>query len=160
MNIVDHLVRGVPIERFMFMATNKLFGFGGDANRKSDWSVRLPVYIEGQPGYIETFIVEGSTPLLIGRPILQALNIKIDYNQNKISVQYGEWKDTTMGEKGEYLLQLDHGLEDDPMVLSTPRCELSSSHIRQLLVDDAFDALDALVGPKVAEAYMQSFATL
>ena len=115
MNIVDHLVmRGVPIERFMFMATNKLFGFGGDANRKSDWSVRLPVYIEGQPGYIETFIVEGSTPLLIGRPILQALNIKIDYHQNKISVQDGEWKDTTMGEKGEYLLQLDHGLEDDP----------------------------------------------
>ena len=55
---------------------------------------------------------------------------------------------------------VDQGLEDDPMVLSTPRCELSSSHIRQLLVDDAFDALDALVGPKVAEAYMQSFATL
>ena len=55
---------------------------------------------------------------------------------------------------------VDHGLEDDPMVLSTPRCELSSSHIRQLLVDGAFDALDALVGPKVAEAYMQSFATL
>ena len=115
MNIIDHLVlRGVPIERFMFMATNKLFGFGGDANRKSDWSVRLPVYIEGQAGYIETFIVEGSTPLLIGRPILQALNIKIDYNQNKISVQDGEWKDTTMGEKGEYLLQFDHGLEVDP----------------------------------------------
>ena len=53
----------------------------------------------------------------------------------------------------------DHGLEDDPWVLSTPRYQqLSSSQIRQLLGDP--DALDALVGPTVAEAYMQSVETL
>ena len=115
MKIMDHMVaRGVPVERFLFAATNKLFGFGGDANRQADWSVRLPVYIEGRAGYIETFIVEGSTPLLIGRPILQALNIKIDYNQNKVSIQDGDWQDATMGEKGEYLLCLDHGVGEDP----------------------------------------------
>eukprot|EP00435_Cladocopium_sp_Y103_P067059 s369_g29.t1 len=115
MKIIDHMKsRGVPVERFLFAATNKLFGFGGDANRQADWSVRLPVYIEGQAGYIETFIVEGNTPLLIGRPILQALNIKIDYNLNKVSIQDGDWKDATMGEKGEYLLCLDDGVGDDP----------------------------------------------
>eukprot|EP00435_Cladocopium_sp_Y103_P032566 s1782_g8.t1 len=115
MKIIDHMkARNVPVERFLFAATNKLFGFGGDANRQADWSVRLPVYIEGQAGYIETFIVEGNTPLLIGRPILQALNIKIDYNLNKVSIQDGDWKDATMGEKGEYLLCLDDGVEGDP----------------------------------------------
>ena len=116
MSIIDHMTaRGVPLERFLFAATNKVFGFGGDANRHADWSVRLPVYIEGQAGYVETFIVEGSTPLLIGRPILQALNIKIDYNSNKISIRDGEWKDAEMGEKGEYLLCLDNGVADDPL---------------------------------------------
>ena len=60
-----------------------MFGFGGDANRHADWSVKLPVYIEGQAGYIETFIVEGNTPLLIGRPILQALNIRSTTAPNK-----------------------------------------------------------------------------
>lgn len=116
MSIIDHMTaRGVPLERFLFAATNKVFGFGGDANRHADWSVRLPVYIEGQAGYVETFIMEGSTPLLIGRPILQALNIKIDYNSNKISIRDGEWKDAEMGEKGEYLLCLDNGVADDPL---------------------------------------------
>ena len=116
MRIIDHMKeRGVPVERFLFAATNKVFGFGGDANRHADWSVRLPVYIEGQAGYIETFIVEGNTPLLIGRPILQALNIKIDYNSNQVSIQDGEWKAADMGEKGEYLLCLDNGVADDPL---------------------------------------------
>ena len=116
MKTIHHMkARGVPVGRFLFASTNKLFGFGDDASRQADWSVRLPVYIEGTAGYIETFfIVEGSTPLLIGRPILQALNIKIDYNLNKDSIQDGEWKDTTMGEKGEYRLCLDHGVGDDP----------------------------------------------
>ena len=97
MRIIDHMkARGVPVERFLFAATNKVFGFGGDANRHADWSVRLPVYIEGQAGYIETFIVEGNTPLLIGRPILQALNIKIDYSSNQVSIQDGDWEALTM----------------------------------------------------------------
>eukprot|EP00435_Cladocopium_sp_Y103_P007119 s2224_g2.t1 len=114
MRIIDHMkLRGVLVDRFLFAATNKVFGFGGDANRQAHWSVRLPVYIDGKAGYIETFIVEGNTPLLIGRPILQALNIKIDYNLNKISIQDGEWQDADMGQKGEYLLCLDNGVADD-----------------------------------------------
>ena len=53
-----------------------------------------------------------------------------------------------------------HGLEDDPMVLATPRkFHLSSTQIRRLLVEEPH-ALDALVGTKLARAYMQSFAKL
>ena len=59
----------------------------------------------------------------------------------------------------------DHGLEDDPWVLSTPRSKLSSTGIRKLLAlgdgdGESADELNALVGPKVARVYMQSFATL
>ena len=115
MNIIDHMKdKGVSPDRFLFASTNKLFGFGGDANRQADWSVRLPVYIQGRHGYLECFIVEGNTPLLIGRPILKALNIKVDYQNNKISIGDGPWKEATLGERGEYMLRLDDGVQDDP----------------------------------------------
>ena len=114
MRIVDYMVgRGVSIDRFLFMPTSKTFGFGGDASRQADWSVRLPCYIGGRTGYMECFVVEGGTPLLVGRPILQALKLKMDYDTNTMSVNGGPWTPVTKGEKGEFLIQLDDGLEND-----------------------------------------------
>jgi len=70
MKVADFMrQRGVLPSRYLFMATNKTFGFGGDASRQADWSVRLPVYINGKSGYMECFVVDGSTRLLVGRPI-------------------------------------------------------------------------------------------
>ena len=44
MKVADFMrQRGVLPSRYLFMATNKTFGFGGDASRQADWSVRLPV---------------------------------------------------------------------------------------------------------------------
>ena len=42
---IDHMQhRGVAVDRYLFMATDKMFGFGGDTSRRADWSVRLPVH--------------------------------------------------------------------------------------------------------------------
>ena len=42
MHVVDYMkYRGVRPDRFLFMATNKTFSFGGDTSRQADWSVRL-----------------------------------------------------------------------------------------------------------------------
>ena len=114
MRIVDFMCgRGISSDRFLFMPTNKTCGFGGDASRQADWSVRLPVYIGGKTGYMEWFVVEGNTPLLVGRPILQALKLKMDYDTNRMSIGDGPWTPVTQGEKGEFLLNLDDGLEND-----------------------------------------------
>ena len=86
------------------MATNKTFGFGGDASRHSDWTVRLPVYIHNKCGYMEFSIVEGSTPLLVGRPFLQALKVQMNYKDNLMSIQDGPWTEVPIGERGGYLL--------------------------------------------------------
>ena len=77
---------GLSPSRYLFMATNKTFGFGGDASRQADWSVRLPVYIHNKRGYMEFSIVEGSTPLLVGRPFLQALKVQMNYKDNLVLV--------------------------------------------------------------------------
>ena len=95
---------------FMFLATNKVFGFGGDARRQSDWSCRLPVWIEGKHGFMECFVVAGNTPLLVGRPLLKALEVQMNYTTTQFSVLGSPWKDVTIGDKGEYLLRLDDGI--------------------------------------------------
>ncbi|CAJ1428371.1 unnamed protein product [Effrenium voratum] len=59
-----------------------------------------PVFMAGYKGRIQTFIVEGGTPLLIGRPVLEALKVKIDYDKQSCRPT------------GEYLLRLDDGIED------------------------------------------------
>ena len=81
MNIIEYMYgKGVPLERYTFHPTTKLFGFGGDGMRKAEWTVRLPVYVNGASGLIECFLVGGSTPLLVGRPILKALKVKVDWD--------------------------------------------------------------------------------
>ena len=135
MRIVDYLKhKGVSPDNFKLLATNKTFGFGGDASRQADWSCRLPAWIDGKRGFMECFIVEGSTPLLIGRPILQALKIQMDYNDNKMSVQGGPWMAVPLGEKGEYLLRLDDGL---PLQESLTESEVSFDFI----TDDSWKAV-------------------
>ena len=99
--------RGVLPHRYLFMPTNKTFVFIGDA-------LRLPVYLNGKSGYMECFVVNGSIPLLIGRTILQALNVQMDYRDGKMSIKDGPWFDVPLGERGEYLLKLDDGVEQDP----------------------------------------------
>ena len=94
MHVVDYMkYRGVSPDRFLFMPTNKTFSFGGDASRQADWSVRLPVYINGKSGYMECFVVDGSTPLLVGRPILQALNVEMNFKDGEMSIKDSPWFD-------------------------------------------------------------------
>ena len=81
------------------MPTNKTFGFGGDASRQADWSVKLPVYISGKSGYMETSVEGGSTPLLVGRPILQALNVQMNFNDGMMSIKDGPWFEVPLGAK-------------------------------------------------------------
>ena len=115
MNIIEYMYgKGVPLERYTFHPTTKLFGFGGDAMRKAEWTVRLPVYVNGASGLIECFLVGGSTPLLVGRPILKALKVKVDWDQDLIKYGDADWLPAVKGERGEYLLRLDDGVEADP----------------------------------------------
>ena len=108
MQIIECMhVCDVPLERYTFPPTTKTFGFGGDAMRKAEWTVKLPVYVNGKSGLVECFLVDGSTPLLIGRPILKALKVRVDWNKDMISYDEEDWKPAVKGERGEYLLRLD-----------------------------------------------------
>ena len=55
-------------------------------------------------------MVDGSTPLLVGRPLLKALEVQMNYTTSQFSVLGSPWKDVTIGDKGEHLLRLDDGI--------------------------------------------------
>ena len=88
--------------------------FGGDAMRHAEWTVKLPIYVNGRSGLVECFVVDGSTPMLVGRPILKALKIKVDWENDWYSFDNGPWQPATLGQKGEFLIKFDDGVTADP----------------------------------------------
>ena len=114
MGYIQHICSlGVPLDHFRFRPTDKTFHFGGDTEAHSSWSVHMPTFINGIPGRIQCFIVEGNTPMLLGRPILKALNIKVDYTTDTFSTDGITWQKIPLGSRQEHLLQLDD-LQDTP----------------------------------------------
>ena len=69
--------------------------------------------IGGQHGRAQVFLVKGETPLLCGRPIIEALGIVLDFANKKIRLQDGPWTSATLGYHGEYLLPLWEPVDDD-----------------------------------------------
>ena len=59
--------------------------------------VRPPVFIREICGRLQAFIVEGDTPLFVGRPILKALQVKTDFERDLCSVLGSEYTTALMG---------------------------------------------------------------
>ncbi|CAK9074702.1 Copia protein, partial [Durusdinium trenchii] len=77
---------------FQFRPTVKTLQFGGDRSLDSQWTVHLPICVNGILGRAQTFIVPGSTPLLIGRPILKAIGIQLNFMEDTMKVRDGSWQ--------------------------------------------------------------------
>ncbi|CAE7901478.1 GIP [Symbiodinium sp. KB8] len=107
--------KGVHPDAFLFARTHKTFLFGGDNRSLADWCLHLPVWVGGVRGRIQCFLVPGEMPILVGRPILKALKVKMDYDHDKVSITGEPWTEALVGPKGEYLLALDDGLSPDTM---------------------------------------------
>ena len=127
MDYVDYLIqKGIKVDALQFRLCDKTFHFGGDRELHSEWSVHLPVWIANKYGRLQCFIVEGNTPMLLGRPILKALKVKVNYDDDTYSVDGSPWAPVPTGDKKEHLIQLDFGL--DPKNLETePQFDLMTT---------------------------------
>lgn len=60
------------------------FRFGNGAVEKSMIAVKLPVGVAGKFGLIDAAVISGCAPLLIGRPTLEKLRAKIDFDEGML----------------------------------------------------------------------------
>ncbi|CAK9032272.1 Copia protein, partial [Durusdinium trenchii] len=112
MQYIEHFSQHhIGPDDFQFRPTVKTLQFGGDRSLDSQWTVHLPICVNGILGRAQTFIVPGSTPLLIGRPILKAIGIQLNFMEDTMKVRDGSWQAIIMGPRNEHLLRLDDGLE-------------------------------------------------
>ena len=102
--------RGFPVHLIHMTQGRRRFQFGGDAASWSNWSAHLPVFVDGRYGTIQLFLLPGNTPMLCGRPIIEALGMTMDFAMKRVRIGSSGWTDATIGRQGEYLLSLtsDH----------------------------------------------------
>ena len=97
---------GFPLHLLEFHRVRRKFHLGGDGESWSNWSIRLPMFIKGQFGKVQVFLLRGETPMLCGRPIIEALGIDIGFAKRRYRFDEGHWQDALLGLHGEYLLPL------------------------------------------------------
>ena len=111
---VEHLRSlGFPLERLEFARCYRKFHFGGDAESWCRWMCSIPAFLDGGHGTIQCYLIPGDTPMLIGRPIMEALHISLDFAAKSIRFGNSCWQPATIGIHGEYLLPLTSGFDLD-----------------------------------------------
>ena len=101
---LDHLITlDFPIEVIKMSKGRRRFQFGGDASMWSDWSAHIPTFVDGKYGTIELFLLPGNTPMLCGRPIIEALGMTMDFAQRRLRIGSSPSMPATLGRQGEYL---------------------------------------------------------
>eukprot|EP00435_Cladocopium_sp_Y103_P072700 s52_g41.t1 len=94
------------IMKVKFMKCHRTFYFGGDASLVCSWTVRLPLCIGGKYGYVQMYLLPGETPMLLGRPIMEALGLVLDCRSKMIKLDDITWQQAVVGAHGEYLISL------------------------------------------------------
>ena len=81
--------------------------FGNGGRDMTSLCVLVPTYFKEKRRDILMYVLEGSTPCLLGRPALEAFGISINYKAKMVAWDEGQdFEPTTLGPKGEYVVHL------------------------------------------------------
>ena len=102
---------GYPMAELSFKRCDKGFAFGGDASGHARWMVELPVFISGNSlRRLQAYVIFGATPMLLGRPILERLQVDVSFGTGRMRILGGEWQEIPRGKQDCMLLRLADGL--------------------------------------------------
>ena len=100
------LENGFPLDTLEVYACNKSFRYGNSATEATGLCVMLPVVMGGKKRQVLCYIIGGSCPILFGRPVLEKLEVTIDYKAGKMKWPGGPWQPISRGDRGEHQLVL------------------------------------------------------
>ena len=118
---LEHI--GFDVQTIPFKRTDKPFKFGGDGEGRAKWMAQLPVNLGGKVGRIQCHVIFGSTPMLLGRPILEMMDAVVDFGNWRMRLMDGNWQSVRKGRHGAMLLRLAEGVTS-PQQLEDPVFDL------------------------------------
>jgi len=100
---VDWKLKDVPCD--------KMFRFGNDETTHCTTATVIPVNFAGRTGLLQVHVLQGYTPFLFPRPLMERFGLVIDYGKKRLQWTATEWtKVKQRGSKGHYLLDLAEDL--------------------------------------------------
>ena len=106
---------GYDSSQLKLQRCQRTFHFGGDHQKVSSWAATVPVYLNGTHGLLQGFVLKGETPMLVGRPIIKALDMSIDFARQQIKFGDNDWQDAVLGRHEEYLWDLTATFETEQL---------------------------------------------
>lgn len=94
-------VNAIPVFR-----CKKGFKFGNGEKNITSVCVLVPTFMEGQRRDILMYVIPGSAPVLFGRPLMEALDISINYSSGKVKWGKKAWKQSPRGSRGEFICHM------------------------------------------------------
>ena len=89
------------------LACDKWFRFGNDDVSHCKEATIVPANFAGKTGYLHVCVLEGSTPFLFPRPLMEKFGLVIDYGKKRIQWDQNQWTRVHQRKKGgHYLLDL------------------------------------------------------
>ena len=86
---------------------DKHFRFGNDQVTHCTTSCILPVNFAGRTGHLLVHVLEGSTPFLFPRPLMEKFGLVVDYGRRRLQWSDSEWTRVRQRNgQGHYLLDL------------------------------------------------------
>eukprot|EP00434_Breviolum_minutum_P039726 symbB.v1.2.035289.t1/scaffold4713.1/size41565/3 len=91
---------------------SKGFRFGNSQRETTEVCCLMPIYVGGVKRKILCYVIDGTAPILFGRPVMERLGMAVDFSNKK--VRYGAnlpWEEALMGKKGEYVIRLTKDID-------------------------------------------------
>ena len=109
----------------------KGFKYGNSMKETTNKCIVLPVFLSNSRIDVLTYIIQGTAPILVGRPMLERLGLTVDYRAKQMKWPDSEWEELPVGSRGEHLLHLGKDIrqciEQEPKMVLSP--EDVESHV-------------------------------
>ena len=123
---------GFKVDAIPVWRCSKGFRFGNGNMNTTQWCTLLPTFFGGVRRDFLAYVIEGEAPILLGRPLMEAMDLSVNYAQGEIRFGTDPWIPAEKGLKGEYIIHLAadvHGLLDvEPQFVYLP--EDFDSHVQ------------------------------
>ena len=100
------LEQGYDVNTIEAFYCDKGFRYGNSSVETTQKCILLPVVLGGRKLKVLTYVIQGTAPLLFGRPVLEQLQISVDYGMKRMRWPGCPWHEIPLGPKGEHLLNL------------------------------------------------------